>query len=162
MHRLEELEYVVAHRGGRGQGFVYELLYGGEGQDGKPFLMGLIDVERLRCKYGAKKEHPKPDLEHPKPKKEGCGSPQVAPVEGGCSVARTALGASTGAGPRTHPLETPENALRAPAESASYVAVGRTHTSEEKAAAKGKASEGLQAPPASHPLAASLAAKEAR
>ena len=37
-----------AHRGGRGQTFVYELVYDGQGQDGAPFLAGLLDVERLR------------------------------------------------------------------------------------------------------------------
>ena len=35
MHKLEELEYVLVHRGGRGQSFVYELLYDGAGRDGK-------------------------------------------------------------------------------------------------------------------------------
>jgi len=46
--KLAELEYVLAHRGARGQTFVYELLYQGEGQDGAKFLPGLIDVESLR------------------------------------------------------------------------------------------------------------------
>jgi len=50
MARLEELEYVLRHRGGRGQSFVYELLYRGEGVDGRPFVLGLVDVERLREK----------------------------------------------------------------------------------------------------------------
>ena len=27
LHRLEELEYLAVHRGGRGQSFVYELLF---------------------------------------------------------------------------------------------------------------------------------------
>src|SRR5580692_1931916 len=56
MHKLEELEYVLVHRGGRGQSFVYELLYDGAGRDGKPFLMGLIDAVSLRA-YDGKKEH---------------------------------------------------------------------------------------------------------
>lgn len=43
--RLVSLEYVLVHRGGRGQSFVYELLYEGQGRDGRPFLMGLLDVE---------------------------------------------------------------------------------------------------------------------
>jgi DNA primase len=47
MHRLEEMEYVVAHRGGRGQSFSYELLYDGAGSDGRAFLAGLIDVDEL-------------------------------------------------------------------------------------------------------------------
>lgn len=46
--RLEELEYLLVHRGGRGHSFVYELLYDGQGKDGQPFLCGLIEVEKLR------------------------------------------------------------------------------------------------------------------
>jgi hypothetical protein len=65
MHKLEELEYVLVHRGGRGQSFVYELLYDGAGRDGKPFLMGLIDVHALKQIYDGKKEHQNPNLEHP-------------------------------------------------------------------------------------------------
>jgi len=42
--RLEELEYLIVHRGGRGQSFVYELAYAGEGRDGQPFLLGLADM----------------------------------------------------------------------------------------------------------------------
>ena len=45
LHRLEELEYIAAHRAQAGQGFVYELLYEGQGKDGALFLMGLTDVE---------------------------------------------------------------------------------------------------------------------
>ena len=48
LDRLVDLEYVLVHRGGRGQSFVYELLYDGQGQDGKPFVPGLLDVEPLR------------------------------------------------------------------------------------------------------------------
>jgi hypothetical protein len=46
--RLQEMEYLLVHRGERGQSYVYELLYEGQGADGKPFLMGLIDVDKLR------------------------------------------------------------------------------------------------------------------
>jgi hypothetical protein len=46
--RLTDLEYVLVHRGGRGQSFVYELLYDGQGKDGRPFLQCLIDVEKLK------------------------------------------------------------------------------------------------------------------
>ena len=48
LERLVEMEYVLVHHGRRGQSFVYELLYDGEGQEGNPFLLGLIDVDRLR------------------------------------------------------------------------------------------------------------------
>jgi hypothetical protein len=50
--RLEELEYVIAHAGGRGQSVQCELVYDGKGKDGAPFLTGLIDVEKLGgCGY---------------------------------------------------------------------------------------------------------------
>jgi len=48
LERLVTLEYVLVHRGRQGQSFEYELLYDGEGQDGRPFLTGLLDVETLR------------------------------------------------------------------------------------------------------------------
>lgn len=35
------------HQGGRGQSFVYELLYDDEGQDGRAFVMGLINIKQL-------------------------------------------------------------------------------------------------------------------
>ena len=46
------MEYLLVHRGGRGQSFVYELLYDGQGQAGEAFLMGLIDTQKItvRCK----------------------------------------------------------------------------------------------------------------
>ncbi len=47
LDRLIDLEYVAAHHGKQGQGYVYELLYDGQGQDGRPFLSGLIDVTAL-------------------------------------------------------------------------------------------------------------------
>jgi len=47
LHRLEEMEYLIVHRARRGQGFIYEILYAGEGKDGSAFLPGLIDVTKL-------------------------------------------------------------------------------------------------------------------
>jgi hypothetical protein len=47
LERLLALEYLVAHKGSRGQSFLYELVYDGQGQDGQPFLSGLIDVGQL-------------------------------------------------------------------------------------------------------------------
>ncbi|MCP4237810.1 MAG: DNA primase, partial [Aestuariibacter sp.] len=55
LHRLEELEYLLVHRGGRGQSMVYELLYNGEGDVSEIFTMGLIDSEALKCSYDKKK-----------------------------------------------------------------------------------------------------------
>ena len=48
MQRLVSMEYLLTHRGGRGQSFEYELLYNGEGDTGNAFLMGLLDVEQLK------------------------------------------------------------------------------------------------------------------
>lgn len=48
LQRLETMEYLLIHRGGRGQRIVYELLYNREGQDGEPFMMGLIDPNTLQ------------------------------------------------------------------------------------------------------------------
>ncbi|MEK7861937.1 MAG: hypothetical protein AAB295_01560, partial [Chloroflexota bacterium] len=47
LDRLVLLEYVLTRRDGAGGRFVYELVYDGSGRDGKPFVPGLIDVERL-------------------------------------------------------------------------------------------------------------------
>jgi hypothetical protein len=44
---LVDYEYVLAHRGKQGQGYVYELLYDGD-LDHHKHLTGLIDVENLR------------------------------------------------------------------------------------------------------------------
>ena len=53
LRRLEALEYVLVHRGGRRQSFVYELLYDGAEPD-TPHLAGLIEVTALSG-YDAKK-----------------------------------------------------------------------------------------------------------
>jgi hypothetical protein len=47
LQRLVAFEYVIVHRGGRGQTFVYELLYDGQGKAGERFVIGLADVEAL-------------------------------------------------------------------------------------------------------------------
>jgi DNA primase catalytic core len=47
LHRLEELEYLLIHRGGRGQSIVYELMFTRPTDGGKPVLGGLIDIEKL-------------------------------------------------------------------------------------------------------------------
>ena len=55
LHRLEEMEYLLAHRGGRGQSFVYELVFERGEREGKPLLPGLIDPGTLsKCAYDGK------------------------------------------------------------------------------------------------------------
>ena len=51
LKRLQELEYLLAHRGGRGQSFVYELLYEPSPDAQSKFLARLIDVDQLRTEY---------------------------------------------------------------------------------------------------------------
>ena len=58
LKRLEDLEYVLIHKGQRGQSFEYELLYQGEGQQGEPFILGL----NTQTLFDDKKEHPKQKL----------------------------------------------------------------------------------------------------
>jgi DNA primase catalytic core len=48
LHRLEEMEYLLAHRGGRGQSFVYELVFARQADSGKPTLPGLIEIDKLK------------------------------------------------------------------------------------------------------------------
>lgn len=69
LHRLEELEYLLVHRGGRGQSFVYELLYDGATADGRrSVLHGLIDVydEKKSGPQGGKSASDRPEV-GPKP-----------------------------------------------------------------------------------------------
>jgi post-segregation antitoxin (ccd killing protein) len=47
LERLVELEYLLPHRGQRGQSFVYELIFDGDVGDAAPRLPGLIDVDSL-------------------------------------------------------------------------------------------------------------------
>jgi DNA primase catalytic core len=52
--RLVELEYLLVHRGGRGQSFEYELVFDGAIDDSR-HASGLIDVEALRHAYDAER-----------------------------------------------------------------------------------------------------------
>lgn len=53
--QLEDLEYLYSVAGKKGKEYVYELLYSGGGEDGRPFLAGLMSVERLREKIAGGK-----------------------------------------------------------------------------------------------------------
>ena len=77
--RLTELEYLLVHRGGRGQCIEYELLYDGQ-DDERPHLMGLIDVETLR--YDVEKAGVKPQKTA---SSQGQDRPKSAPSQGGKS-----------------------------------------------------------------------------
>lgn len=65
MDRLQRMEYVTAHRGGRGQSFLYELAYLESTTDAAPKMMGLAEIEGLMQSL------------------KGSSSPQVAATLGG-------------------------------------------------------------------------------
>ncbi|OGB26147.1 MAG: DNA primase [Burkholderiales bacterium RIFCSPLOWO2_02_FULL_57_36] len=53
LERLVQMEYLLVHRGQRGQSFEYELLYDGKSGDCRAFVPGLIDVDALKIAAGA-------------------------------------------------------------------------------------------------------------
>jgi len=50
VRQLEDMEYLYSITGKKGKEYVYELLYPGGGEDGRPFLLGLITIEQLKKK----------------------------------------------------------------------------------------------------------------
>ena len=93
--RLADMEYLFEHGGRRGQVSSYELAYGGEGDNGRPFLMGLIDSSTLDGD---------PESATTTPSVRGVGDgctgserpqngPMSAPVRGGVSAIAASAGA---------------------------------------------------------------------
>jgi len=77
LRRLEDLEYLLVHHGGRGQSFVYELVFERQGDSGKPTLPGLIEIEKLSgCSYDTKKSGQNGQW-------SGSSRPQVGGMSGG-------------------------------------------------------------------------------
>jgi hypothetical protein len=136
LRKLVELEYLIVHRGGRGQSFVYELLYDGQGESGARFLMKLLDVEKLRAQlngsaYDSNREHESVEWVHEKAEWELSGSIEGAPREHRGSTAQILSNANDNG---------PENALVGPAvenridpataaTASSYAQRNRKHTS---------------------------------
>jgi hypothetical protein len=94
LRRLEELEYLIVHREhGR---FVYELMYDGEGADGAPFVMGLIDAAMLETHaYDANRSAPNGGRSGQNGNRSGPGRAEVGPVSGGSRGAEIAESEST-------------------------------------------------------------------
>jgi DNA primase catalytic core len=89
--RLVEMEYVVVHRGRQGQGYVYELAYRGEGQDGAPFLAGLLDVGTLGVVVASAPARTTPTSRGSEGDLAGSGRPSVGGLSrGGRSVESSA------------------------------------------------------------------------
>jgi post-segregation antitoxin (ccd killing protein) len=81
--RLEDMEYLLVHRGGRGQSFEYELLYPMQIEQPNKQVMGLIDVEHLKKQgYDAKKSGVKPKRSGQSKQKAVPSRPQVGGVSG--------------------------------------------------------------------------------
>jgi DNA primase len=97
--RLAELEYLLVHRGGRGQSFVYELNWDGRGKDGRPHLDGLVEPDELPDIHGYDD-----DRSGVNGSRSGPGRPLVGGLSGGVQFS-------------------PENALREDSENGSHVGV---------------------------------------
>jgi hypothetical protein len=80
VERLVELEYLIGHREGAGGKFVYELLYDGQGADGRPFVPGLLDVAALGTASTT------PNSRGAGPEVAGRLRPDRGPVAGGSRV----------------------------------------------------------------------------
>jgi DNA primase len=113
LEKLAALEYVLVHRGGPGQRFVYELLWDGQGQEGEPFLAGLLDVECL-------------DAHRYDTNCEGAVSPGRGPLEATPSIGRI------GATPRDD--DASSETVRRSAESTSWERVSATPSYVPRAA----------------------------
>jgi len=117
LSRLVTLELVLPHRGSRGQSFVYELRYQGQGKDGRRFVPGLIDVEELRRRRGdAGTTTNLPALEGHLPGEiahlPGSNRPQTGAKPGGCRTGGNGTGALESGGTGQNPLLGPKNAYQ--------------------------------------------------
>jgi hypothetical protein len=92
LNKLQEMEYILPHYGGRGQSFVYELLFNGE-DDGRPQMCGLIDTATMQASSM---------------KKDG-SSTQRASNEPGSRSLSLAADPSKEAASRANPLQKSEN-----------------------------------------------------
>lgn len=128
LHRLEELEYLLLHRGGRGQSFVYELLYDGNGKDGSPFLCGLIEVDKLRGNhdYDVNRSGVKVERSGSEANWSGPGRAEVGGVSGGGRIDSTVVAKSVNLENETASLKTALLGTRETA--ASYVTSNRKPT----------------------------------
>jgi DNA primase len=79
--RLLELEYLSAVRAG--SHVLYELLYDGQGSDGRPFLVGLLDVEALKRPYDPRRPALSATRPEPEEPRLGSGRPRAGPRLGG-------------------------------------------------------------------------------
>jgi DNA primase catalytic core len=78
LERLAALEYLLVHRGKRGQSYEYELLHDGDVQDERPHLPGLIDTQTLRQSAATNQSSRGPEA-HFAPPTRGQNAPDAGP-----------------------------------------------------------------------------------
>ncbi len=99
LQRLVELEYLLIHRGQRGQSFVYELLYQGEGHDGTSFVLGLLDPATLPTRtYEHNLSGFDGQLSGTEAEVPASNRPQIGPISGGYRSTEMPRSATNGAG----------------------------------------------------------------
>jgi DNA primase catalytic core len=125
LSRLVDLEYVLQHRGSRGQSFVYELLWKGEGLDDRPFVLGLVDVETLRKKGEASTTTP--TSRSCEGEKTGLKRGQNGGETAGSRPIETATSPNISAAFPLSAAESSENALIPPAGKTRSYVLRRTH-----------------------------------
>jgi DNA primase len=57
IRQLEDMEYLYSVSGKKWKEYIYELLYSGDGDDGKAFFVGLADLDQLRRNLNGKNSH---------------------------------------------------------------------------------------------------------
>jgi len=119
LHKLEELEYLIVHRGDRGQSFVYELYFERPTDPRQLFLPGLGEIGKLRiCEYDRNRDGQKGE-------KDGPSMPQVRAMHGGGTGAPEPITAGLRNGFRANPRKNTDSAeCHAPDRSAVVVAAG--------------------------------------
>lgn len=146
LHRLTELEYLVVHSGGRGQSFVYELVYQGEGDSGRPFLPGLLDVEQLKRAQtrdcDSNRSGQNPDRSGAKAGRSGSGRPLVGPRSGGGRGSEDGEKRSRVQVIRVKEDEPPKNAVQGEEKPAASYSQGRRSAISSLAAAPGRSAGG--------------------
>lgn len=91
MMRLEQLEYLVVHRGLRGQSFVYELAYEAREGDDRVVLAGLLDVPG----YDADLQRFLDDLQGSATELQAPIHPQSRGYKGGATASQTPIPTGT-------------------------------------------------------------------
>ncbi|MGA2433678.1 MAG: toprim domain-containing protein [Bryobacteraceae bacterium] len=117
LHKLEELEYLIVHHGGRGQTLVYELFFDRPADPRQPFLPGLIDLGKLHLlNYDENKDGGKGQ-------KDASNTPQVRAKFGGSTGVPESITTGLRNGFRAIPGK---NTDTGKAPSAAIVAAGRS------------------------------------